>query len=39
MKFDEPFYIGTTNIYDYQRVTGYKRWNTWIASQALPMEK
>lgn len=27
-----PFYIGEVNIYDYQRATGFKRWNTWRAS-------
>ena len=33
MKSDAPFYIGTTNIYDYQ-ATGFKRWNTWRAAAA-----
>jgi hypothetical protein len=31
MKYDEPFYIGDVNIYDYQSKTLFQRWNTWQA--------
>lgn len=34
MKTNAPFYIGTTNVYDYQAPTGFKRWNTLQASAA-----
>lgn len=37
-RFDAPFYIGELDIYDFQRKTGYKRWNTWIAAQAVSLE-
>lgn len=34
MKCNAPFYVGSTNIYDYQARTGFKRWNTLQASAA-----
>lgn len=32
MKQDAPFYVGSTNVFDYQARTGMKRWNTLVAS-------
>lgn len=32
MKHDEPFYVGETNLFDYQRKTSYKRYNTLTAA-------
>lgn len=32
MKRDAPFYIGSVNIYDYQK-HGFYRWNTFQAAQ------
>lgn len=32
MKQDAPFYVGSTNVFDYQAATGVKRWNTLQAS-------
>lgn len=38
-KYDEPFYIGGLDIYDFQRKTGFKRWNTWMQSQTSACEE
>jgi hypothetical protein len=38
MKFDQAFYIGDTNIYSYQLPTGFKRWNTWVASVEISVD-
>lgn len=32
MKRDAPFYVGSTNLFDYQAPTGAKRWNTLRAT-------
>jgi hypothetical protein len=33
-KEDPIFLIGSTNIYDFQRIVGFKRWDTWLANVA-----
>lgn len=33
-KPDAPFYIGSTDIFDFQRITGFRRWNTWLSDVA-----
>jgi len=37
-KRDAPFYIGTLNIFNYQR-TGFKRWDTFIAQLPEPRRR
>lgn len=39
VRYDGPFLIGAVDIYDYQRETGFVRWNTAQAALAEAIER